>query len=152
MLKKWRVETVSHENKKGLLVNVHSVPCWMPVGYLIVCNFLLDILTVEWRKLHNEGLNDLYCSPKIVRVIKSRIMRWAEHLARMGRREGCTGSWWGNLVFIFSISIFGRLCFSCWATEPNECYRRSKAAPLNDGPLFYPEALRSPCHSSRTCT
>jgi hypothetical protein len=32
-------------------------------------------LTVEWRKLHNEELNDMYCSPKIVRVIKSRIMR-----------------------------------------------------------------------------
>ena len=37
----------------------------------------------EWRKLHNEELNDLYCSPNIVRLIKSR-MRWAEHVARMG--------------------------------------------------------------------
>ena len=37
----------------------------------------------EWRRLHNEELNDLYCSPNIVRVIKSRTMRWAGHVARM---------------------------------------------------------------------
>jgi len=42
----------------------------------------------EWRKLHNEELNDLYCSPNIVRVIKSRIMRWAGQVARMGERRG----------------------------------------------------------------
>jgi hypothetical protein len=40
-----------------------------------------DEVTMEWRKLHNEELNDLYCSPNIVRVIKSR---WAGHVARMG--------------------------------------------------------------------
>jgi hypothetical protein len=39
---------------------------------------------VEWRKLHNEELNDLYCSPDIVRLIKSRRMRWMEHVAHMG--------------------------------------------------------------------
>jgi hypothetical protein len=42
-----------------------------------------DEVTGEWRKLHNEEL-DLYCLPNIVRVIKSRRMRWAEHVARMG--------------------------------------------------------------------
>ena len=52
--------------------------------------------TGEWRRLHNEELNDLYSSPNIVRVIKSRRMRWAGHVARMGEERGCIGSWWGN--------------------------------------------------------
>jgi hypothetical protein len=47
-----------------------------------------DEVTWKWRKPHNEKRNDLYCSPSIVRVIKSRRMRWAEHVARMGERRG----------------------------------------------------------------
>jgi len=47
-----------------------------------------DEMTGEWRKLHNEELNDLYCSPNFIRVIKSRKIRWAKHVARMGERMG----------------------------------------------------------------
>jgi len=47
-----------------------------------------DEVTWEWRKLHNEELNDLYSSPNIVRAVKSRIMRWVGHVARMGEMRG----------------------------------------------------------------
>jgi len=46
-----------------------------------------DEVTDEWRKLHNEELNDLYSSPNIVRVINSRRMRWAGHIERMGEKR-----------------------------------------------------------------
>jgi len=47
-----------------------------------------DEVKGEWRGLHNEELNNLYSSPKIVRVIKSRRMRWAGHVARMDEERG----------------------------------------------------------------
>jgi hypothetical protein len=47
-----------------------------------------DGVTGERRRQHNEELNDLYSSPNIVRVIKSRRMRWAGHVARMGEGRG----------------------------------------------------------------
>jgi hypothetical protein len=56
-----------------------------------------DEVTREWRKLHNEELNEQYSLTIIVLVIKSRRMRWAEHVALMGRGEAYTGFWRGNL-------------------------------------------------------
>jgi len=47
-----------------------------------------DEVTREWRKLHNEELNYLYSSPSVVRVIKSRRMRWVGHVARVGEWRG----------------------------------------------------------------
>ena len=57
-----------------------------------ICSFDLStkcvkMVTGKWRNLHNEELNDQYCSPNIVRVFKSRRMRWAGHVARMGDRR-----------------------------------------------------------------
>jgi hypothetical protein len=46
-----------------------------------------DEVTGGWRKLHNEELHDLYSSPSIIRIIKSRRMRWAGHVARMGEKR-----------------------------------------------------------------
>jgi hypothetical protein len=46
-----------------------------------------DEVTGEWRRLHNDKLYDVYSSPDIIRVIKSRRMRWAGHVARMGDRR-----------------------------------------------------------------
>ena len=54
-------------------------------------------VTGQWRKLHNEELSDLYSLPNIVRVVKSRRMRWAGHVARMGEGRGVYGVLVGNL-------------------------------------------------------
>ena len=55
-----------------------------------------DGVTGQWRKLHNEELNSLYSSPPIVRVIKSRRLRWAGHVARNGGRERCAQGFGGE--------------------------------------------------------
>jgi hypothetical protein len=51
---------------------------------------------LRWRKLHNDELHSLYSSPNIVRVIESRKMRWAGHVARKMRGEMFTGFWLGG--------------------------------------------------------
>ena len=78
-----------------------SYEYWIPVLDLKKNNETVDVsrrdeVTGEWRRLHNEELNNLYSSPNIVRVIKSRRLRWAGHVARMGEERGRIGSWWGN--------------------------------------------------------
>jgi hypothetical protein len=53
-----------------------------------------DEVTGERRKLHNKELHDFYSSPSIIIIIKSRRMRWAGHVARMGRRGTLIDYWW----------------------------------------------------------
>jgi hypothetical protein len=53
-----------------------------------------DDVTAEWRKLHNEEVSAFYSSPSIIRIIKSRRMRLAGHVARMGRRGTRIDHWW----------------------------------------------------------
>jgi hypothetical protein len=61
-----------------------------------ICGLKRDEVTGEWRKFHNKELHDFYSSPYFVRVIKSRRMRWAGHVARMGLREACIEFFWGG--------------------------------------------------------
>jgi hypothetical protein len=49
---------------------------------------------MKWRKLHNKELHKFYSSPSIIRMFKSRRMRWAGHVARMGSRGMHIGYWW----------------------------------------------------------
>jgi hypothetical protein len=73
-----------------------------------------DEATGEWRRLHNEELNDLYSSPNIIRVIKSRRMRWAGHIARVGKREMHKGFWWGDLRKATTWEIILKSIFKKW--------------------------------------
>jgi hypothetical protein len=75
----WRVLATHYIRQFPLHFPSRASPC--------VITFQLDS-TEEWRKLHNEKLSDLYCSSNIVRVIKSRRMRWTGHVARMWERRG----------------------------------------------------------------
>jgi hypothetical protein len=57
------------------------------MGYFGNCKYKRDGVTGGWRKLHNEELHNLYPSPNIISVIKSRRMRWAGHVARLGEKR-----------------------------------------------------------------
>jgi hypothetical protein len=68
-----------------------------PVIYTICTSYnSINGVTGDWRKLHNEELHNLYSSSNIIRMMKSRRMRCAEHVARMGRRGMHIGYWWGS--------------------------------------------------------
>jgi len=58
----------------------------------------MDEVTGGWRRLHNEELNDLYSSPNIIRVIKSREKSWAGHVTQWGRGEAHTRFWLGDVA------------------------------------------------------
>jgi hypothetical protein len=65
---------------------------------LLILNLLFFTPNVnEWRKLHNEKLNYLYCTHTIMRVAKSRRMRWAGHVGCMGEGRGVYRVWWRNM-------------------------------------------------------
>jgi hypothetical protein len=76
-----------------IVVRTLHISLKMPASSGSTRQYLLS----ERNILHNEELNDLYSSPNIIRVIKSRRMRWAGHVAVWGKREVHIGYWWGDL-------------------------------------------------------
>jgi len=78
----------------------------------------------EWRKLHNEELNDLYSSPNIFRVIKSRRMRWAEHVVLYGGHERCIQGFGENSEGYRRFGRPGRIWETNIKTELQELRRR----------------------------
>jgi hypothetical protein len=64
-----------------------------------------DEVTGEWRKLHNEELRDLYSSPSIIRMMRLRRMRWAEHVARMAERRNACGLLMGKPEIIHKLDV-----------------------------------------------
>jgi hypothetical protein len=68
-----------------------------------------DEVTGEWRKQHNKELHDLYSLPSIIRIIKSRRMRWAGHVVRMGRRGTRIGHWWESHTVMWTGLVWSRI-------------------------------------------
>jgi hypothetical protein len=74
-----------------MLVNSYGLLILQPPLNINCC---VSLSTGEWRKFHNEKRHNLYSFPNTITLIKSRRMRWARHVARMGRRGKCTGLDW----------------------------------------------------------
>jgi hypothetical protein len=77
-------------------------------------------VTGEWRTLHKEELNDLYSSPNIVRVIKSRRIRWMGLVARMWQSRGIYRVWWGTLrkgEHLEDPGVNGRIIIKCFFSK-----------------------------------
>ena len=98
----WRQKYVKIKIYRSIILSVvygcktWSLTLWEERGLRLFKNRVLrrifgpkkDEVTGKWRKLHNEELNDLFCPSNIVRLIKSRRVRWAEHVAPMGEKRG----------------------------------------------------------------
>jgi hypothetical protein len=87
-------ENCENHNKDSLFANqtlTEHIPNTVPMR---ISGPKRDEVTGVWRKLHNEELNDLYSSPSIIIINKSRRMRWEWHVAQMGERGTCIGCWW----------------------------------------------------------
>jgi hypothetical protein len=79
-----------HRNYSSIANYRTKIPdIFLGIGYFGIFGPKRDEVTGEWRRLHNEELNDLYSSPNVVRVIKPRRMRWAGHVAHMGEGKRC---------------------------------------------------------------
>jgi len=72
-----------------------------------------DVVTREWRKLHNEELHDLYCSKNVIHVIKSRKMRWAGHVERVGESRRMQGLG-GDRGYFEGPGVDGRIILTFW--------------------------------------
>ena len=81
------VTVISSKNEQNFIY-VHTVHFYCLLFIICIFGPKRDGVAGEWRKLHNEELNDLYCSPNIVWVIKSRRMTWAGPVARMEEGRG----------------------------------------------------------------
>jgi hypothetical protein len=77
------------KTKKLELQNIHRLRVFENRAQRRIFGPKRDEVTGGWRKLHNEELHNLYSSPSTIRMIKSRMMRWAGHVARMGEEERC---------------------------------------------------------------
>jgi hypothetical protein len=84
-----------------------------------MCGFKRLKVTGDWRKFHNEELQDLYCSPDIIQVIKSRRMRWVGLATFMRKKQNAYRVWLGNMKegdHLENLGVHGRIIFKWTVT------------------------------------